>query len=138
MRKKWVIAALAFVLVLGLTSWWGWTQAQQKGTITEVDKAVAKSQLGTAKESLEKAKGRLQIAEEKCCLKPEVDGCNMCVLMLGDCSCREWLLAGKAVCPECGLLWLKGKGLAPDKIKLSQVKTLLDVEREKQGVKLEE
>lgn len=138
MQKKWVIAMLAFVLVLGLISWLGWSQAQQKVVITEVDQAVAASQVGTAKESLQKANEKLQVATEKCCLKPEVGGCNMCVLMFGDCTCRQNLLAGKAVCPECGFLWLKGKGLAPDKIKLSQVKTLVDVEREKQGVKLDE
>ena len=138
MRKKLAIVSVsAFVLALGLTSWLVLAQKQEKVVITQVDKAVAESQLVTAKEALKKTKEKLQIAKEKCCLKPEVGGCNMCPLMMGDCTCREWLLGGKAVCPECGLLWLKGKGLAPDKINLSQVKTLVDVEREKQGVKLE-
>ncbi|MDA2925181.1 hypothetical protein MYX65_11135 [Acidobacteria bacterium AH-259-L09] len=138
MRKKLVIVSmLAFVLALGLTSWVVFAQTQEKVVITKADKAAAESQLATAKEALKKAKEKLQVAKEKCCLKPEVGGCDMCLLMMGDCTCRKNLLAGKAVCPECGLMWLKGKGLAPDKVKLSQVKTLIDVERENQGVKLE-
>ena len=138
MRKKLLFVVLAFALTLGVTSWLVRAQKQEKVVISEVDKAVAESQLITAKESLKKVNEKLQVAEEKCCLKKNLGGCNMCVLTMGDCTCRENLLDGKAVCPECGLMWLKGKGLAPDKVKLSQVKTLIDVERKKQGVKLEE
>ncbi|MDA2929145.1 hypothetical protein MYX84_04205 [Acidobacteria bacterium AH-259-O06] len=139
MRKKLVIVSmLAFVLALGLTSWVVFAQTQEKVVITKADKAAAESQLATAKEALKKAKEKLQVAKEKCCLKPEVGGGLRHVPSHdGGLHLSENLLAGKAVCPECGLMWLKGKGLAPDKVKLSQVKTLIDVERENQGVKLE-
>lgn len=137
MQKKIGIFAPGLALVLVLVSLLVW--AQQKGVvISPADKAVAESEIDNAKRAIGKASEKLQVAKAKCCLKPEVGGCSMCLVTLGgDCTCRERLLAGKSVCPECGLRWLEGKGLAPDKIKLSQVKTLVDDMRKEKGVTLE-
>jgi hypothetical protein len=135
MRKKIGIFAPGLALVLVLFSLLVWAQ---RVVISPEDKAVAESEIDNAKRAIGKASEKLQVAKEKCCLKPEVGGCSMCLIMLGgDCTCRQSLLAGKAVCPECGFRWLEGKGLAPDKIKLSQVKTLVDDMRKEKGVTLE-
>jgi hypothetical protein len=123
---------------MGVVSLIVWAQPAQVG-IAPKEKAAAEKEIARAKKALTTASGKLRIATEKCCLKPEVGGCAMCMITLGgDCTCRARLLAGTSVCPECGFRWLEGKGLAPDKVKLSQVKTLIDDLRKEQGVTLEE
>lgn len=138
MYKKISFFAVGAVLTLALVGLLVWGQ-QKQPDISPKDKAVAEKAITKAKKSLATASEKLLIAKEKCCLKPEVGGCTMCMITLGgDCTCRERLLAGKSVCPECGWMWLKGFGLAPDRIKLSQVKTLIDDQRKEQNITVED
>lgn len=75
----------------------------------------AAKQLLAASKELEAYKSDLNKAGKyACCMKAptgsRVDGCNMCGIQNGSCSCGANLAQGKGVCGECKGAWLNGKG----------------------------
>ncbi|MBI3181637.1 MAG: hypothetical protein HYZ28_05805 [Myxococcales bacterium] len=96
-----------------------------KVTISPKDKKKAEELLAKAKADLAKFNQLMKIDKEKCCVKAEA-ACYGCALMSGDCPCKQRLLAGNTVCPECNMKWHMGMGLTPDKIKPEQVKNFVD------------
>jgi len=72
--------------------------------------AEPEAELEQIKTRLEAVKVQLfDKGEYNCCIQPS---CDWCALHEGSCACLSNLVGGGAVCPDCGLGWHNGQGIA--------------------------
>ncbi|MGH9463766.1 MAG: hypothetical protein ACRD1X_21395 [Vicinamibacteria bacterium] len=72
--------------------------------------ADPEAELDEIQTRLEAVKAQLfDRGQYNCCIQPP---CDWCALHEGSCACLSNLLGGDAVCPDCGLGWHNGQGIA--------------------------